>query len=33
LDALFGDGISEEASEASTSEDELHKQLEQFFKK
>ena len=33
LDALFGDGASEEASEASTSEDESHKQLEQFFKK
>jgi hypothetical protein len=33
LDALFGDGISEEASEASTSEDELGKQLEQLFKK
>jgi hypothetical protein len=33
LDALFGDGASEEASEASTSEDELSKQLEQFFKK
>ena len=33
LDALFGDGASEEASEASTSEDESHKQLDQLFKK
>ena len=33
LDALFGGGNSGEASEASTSEDELGKQLEQLFKK
>ena len=33
LDALFGDGASGEASETSTSEDELSKQLEQLFKK
>jgi hypothetical protein len=33
LDALFGDGASEEASEASSSEDESHKQLDQLFKK
>jgi hypothetical protein len=33
LDALFGGGTSGEASEASTSEDELGKQLEQLFKK
>ena len=33
LDALFGDGASGEASETSTSEDELSKQLDQLFKK
>jgi len=33
LDALFGDGTSEEASEATTSEDELSKRVEQLFKK
>jgi hypothetical protein len=33
LDAMFGDGASEEASEASSSEDELSKQLGQLFKK
>ena len=33
LDALFGDGTSGETSEASASEDELGKQLEQLFKK
>jgi hypothetical protein len=33
LDALFGDGASEEASETSTSEDESGTQLEQLFKK
>ena len=33
LDAMFEDGTSEEASEASTSEDELSKQLGQLFKK
>ena len=33
LDALFGDGTPEETSETSSSEDELHKQLEQLFKK
>jgi hypothetical protein len=32
LDALFADGPSEEASQASSSEDELRKQLEQLFK-
>ena len=33
LDALFGGETSGEASEASTSEDESHKQLDQLFKK
>ena len=33
LDALFGDGASEEASETSTPEDELGMQLDQLFKK
>ena len=33
LDALFGDGTSEEASETATSEDELGTQLDQLFKK
>jgi len=33
LDALFGNGTSGEASEASSSEDELRKELEQLFKK
>ena len=33
LNALFGDGASEEVSEASTAEGELGQQLEQLFKK
>ena len=33
LDALFGDGTSEEATETSSSEDELGTQLDQLFKK
>ena len=33
LDALFGDGTSEETSEASIPEDELGTQLDQLFKK
>jgi hypothetical protein len=33
LDALFGNAASGESSEASSSEDELRKELEQLFKK